>query len=311
LPIGDKEMSEYVRTLGGTKATKPLSDFMLTNVGLGKTFYVDSVTGSNTSNGKTPKTAVATLDYAVGLCRANKGDVIYCLPGHTETKSTAGDIATLDVAGITIVGIGEGASIRPTFNLGHADATMTVSAANVKVSGLRFVSTAADVAVGLTLSATSDNSIIEECKFRDSGASLEFLVAISVAAAAHGIKIRNNDFKTTAAAGSNNAILSAAVTDLLVTGNTVYGKYATGAMLTSGVLTRAIITDNIMVNAEAAIAIALNGTTSTGVLARNLLGGTTSMAAALTGDNAMWCFENYISGAAAVSGVLNPAADAD
>lgn len=304
-------MSEYVRTLGGTKATKPLADFMLTNQGLGKSFYVDSVTGSNSRNGRTPQTAVATLDYAVGLCTANKGDVIYCLPGHTETKEASGDIATIDVAGITIVGIGEGASIRPTFNLGHASATMTVSAANVKISGLRFVSTVADVAVGLTLTATSDNSIIEDCQFRDTAADAELLVAISVAAAAHGVKIRNNDFKTTAAAGSNNAILCAAVTDLLVSGNTAYGKYATGAMLTSGVLTRAVITDNIFVNAEAAIAIALNGTTSTGVLARNLLGGTTSIAAALTGDNAMWCFENYISGAAAVSGVLNPAADAD
>jgi hypothetical protein len=303
-------MSEYVRTLGGTKATKPLADFMLTNQGLGKSFYVDSVTGNNSSNGRSAKTAVATLDYAVGLCRANKGDVIYCLPGHAESKAAAGNIALVDVAGITIVGLGTGA-LMPTLSLGHADATLTVSAPNCRISGIRIVSAVADVAVGITMSALSDNSVIENCEFRDGGAAVEILVGISIAAAAHGIKIRNNDFKTTAAAGSTNAILSAAVTDLLVTGNTVYGKYSAGAMLTSGVLTRAVITDNIMVNAEAAIAIALNGTTSTGVLARNLLGGTTSMAAALTGDNAMWCFENYVSGAAAVSGLINPAVDAD
>ncbi len=82
-------------------------------------------------------------------------------------------------------------------------------------------------------------------------------------------------------------------------------------MLTSGVLTRGKIIGNKIINAEAAIAIALNGNTSTGILANNFLGGTTSMAAALTGDEAIWCFENYISGAGGASGVISPAVDAD
>ena len=278
----------------------------------GNVWYVDSGSGSDGGgkNGRTIDSPFATLDYAIGKCTASNGDIIYLLPGHTETLAASGNIALLDVAGVTVIGLGIGTLI-PTFNLGHASATLSITAANCHLYNVRIVSTIADVAVGITMGAASDGSIVERCVFRDTAADKEMLVGISVAALAVGVKLLYNDFKTTAAAGGNNAILSAANTDLQVIGNTAYGKFATGAMLTSGVLTQATITDNIFVNAEAAIAIALNGTTSTGILARNMLGGTTSIAAALTGDDAMWCFENYVTGAAAASGALNPDVDAD
>lgn len=304
-------MGEAVRMVGGTKATRPIYDFVMAEQGLGKTFYVHSGTGSDDGrNGRYAKTAFATLAKAITMVAANQGDKIILLPGHAETLEAAGNIFNLSVAGVDVIGYGVG-SLIPTFTLGHADATATISAANCYLGNVQILSSVADVAVGLTMSATSDNSIVEACTFRDSGAALELLVGISVAAAAHGVKLRGNNFRTTVAAGSTNAILAAAVTDLEVTGNSVYGKYSAGAMLSSGVLTRATITDNFLVNAEAAIGLALNGTTSTGILARNMIGGTTSIAAALTGDNAMWCFDNKVTGAAAASGLLDPAADGD
>lgn len=300
-------MGERVKTVLGNKASRPITDF---GIDITDVYYVDSVFGDDGRSGRSIGTSLATLDAAIGKCTANQGDIIYLMPNHAEAKAVTGDIVTADVAGISIIGIGNGDQI-PTFSLGHAGATITVSAADVKISNIQVLGTIADVAVGITMAATSDRSIIENCEFRDSAADEELLVGISVAAAAHGVKILNNDFRTTVAAGSNNAILSAAVTDLNVVNNVAYGKFATGAMLTSGVLTRAVITGNTLVNAEAAIGIALSGTTSTGVLAKNLLGGTTSIAAALTGENAMWCFENYITGEAAKSGKLDPVADAD
>lgn len=277
--------------------------------GTGNVFYVDSNV-VHESDGKSWTNARDTLAEAIALCTDDNGDIIYVAEGHAETWSTAALSADLNVSGVTIIGCGSG-TLQPTFTMTHIDATMTVSASNCVLYNLRFVSNLDNVKVLLTLSATSDGSIVNGCTFRDSAASKDYLVGISVAAAAANVKLIGNDFRTTAAAGSNNAILSAANTNLDIIGNTIYGKFATGAILTSGVLTSAMITDNIVINAEAAIAIALNGTTSTGVLARNFLGGTTSMADALTGDNAMWCFENYASGAAAKSGLINPAADAD
>ncbi|MBW2632374.1 MAG: hypothetical protein JRC90_11595 [Deltaproteobacteria bacterium] len=300
-------MGERILSVGGNKASRPITDF---GINITDVYYVDSVNGDDGRAGKSVETSLATLDAAIGKCTANQGDVIYLMPNHAEAKDATGSIATADIAGITIVGLGSGDQI-PTFSLGHAGATLTVSAADVKISNIQVLSTVADVAVGITITATGDRSIIEQCEFRDSAAAKELLVGVSVAAAAHGVKILKNDFRTTLAAGSNNAILAAAVTDLDVRGNIAYGKFATGVMLTSGVLTRAVITDNSFVNAEAAIGIALNGTSSTGILAKNFLGGTTSIAAALTGENTMWCFENYITGAAAASGLLDPAADSD
>ena len=276
----------------------------------GKRLFVHSGTGTDsTGNGASPDAPLATIDYAVALCTASKGDVIYVMPGHAESLAAAGSLFDLSKAGVKVIGIGTG-TLMPTFSLGHADATITVSAADCKISSVRIASSIANVKVGVTLSATSDGSIVEDCVFRDGGAAVEFLVAISVIAAANGCKILRNDFRTTAAAGSNNAILTAAVTDLQVIGNVAFGKYATGAMLGSAALVNALIADNIFVNAEADIGIALH-TSSTGIFARNCLGGTTTLASTLTGDNAMWCFENYVSGAVAVSGALNPTADSD
>ena len=304
-------MTERVLTVLGNKATRPLSDFIMSNMGLGKTFYVDSNHGDDGRAGASPETCLATLDAAIGKCTADHGDVVYILPGHAESEAVAAtSIATMDVAGVTVIGLGYGDQM-PTFSLGVANATFTISAPDCVLKGIRIKSTVADVAVGITMSALSDNTVVDGCVFRDDGAAKELLAAISITAAANGITIKNCDFRTTAAAGSANAILSAAVTDLTLQGNFVFGKYSAGGILSSAPLVRAVIKGNRVINAEAAIAIALNGTTSTGILEDNILGGTTSIAAALTGDDALWPYNNYVSGAAGASGILNPDVDAD
>src|SRR5690349_3795433 len=78
----------------------------------GDIYFVGSgVTGATDAAGygKTPDAPFATLDYAIGQCTASQGDVIYLLPGHTETTTAI----ALDVAGVRIIGLGWG-RIRPT-----------------------------------------------------------------------------------------------------------------------------------------------------------------------------------------------------
>lgn len=100
-------------------------------------FFVCSVTGSNGNEGTDPESPLATLDYAVGLCRASKGDVIVALPGHVETVTAAAGLA-LDVAGINLFGVGQG-SLTPQINFTTAvGASMRVSAANILVDGFSF-----------------------------------------------------------------------------------------------------------------------------------------------------------------------------
>lgn len=280
------------------------------DLGTGHIFYVDSGV-ANEGDGSSWTNAVALLADADALCTANRGDVILVAQGHAETISTAALSPTISAAGTRVFCLGEG-TLAPTFTITHVDGTVSITGANCLLSGARIVTNVDNVKVACTLGAAADGSTVENCVFRDSAANKDYLVGISVLAGCEKAKLYYNDFRTTAAAGGNNAILVADVNDLEVVGNMAFGKFATGVMLNgTGPLTKAFIVGNTFVNSEAAIAIALNSTTSTGILAKNFLGGTTSIAAALTGNDAMWHYLNYVTGAANASGLLDPAADGD
>lgn len=128
----------------------------------GRVFYVDSAVGSNSNDGTTWSKAVATIDYAVGLCTAGRGDVILVAPGHAETI-TAANAIDLDVAGITVQGLGTG-TLKPTITFGTATtATVRVNAANVTVRNLRFVSAIDSLA--LMVNVNEQYCTIEDCAF--------------------------------------------------------------------------------------------------------------------------------------------------
>ena len=87
--------------------------------GTGERFFVHSGTGTNSvGGGQNPDAPLATIDYAVALCTADKGDVIYVMPGHAEVVSAAAGL-DLDVSGITIIGLGSGAN-TPTVTFDSA-----------------------------------------------------------------------------------------------------------------------------------------------------------------------------------------------
>lgn len=101
----------------------------------GNVFFVDSGTGSDVGSSGTKDQPFATLDYAIGMCTASNGDIIVCFAGHAETLTAA---IAVDVAGITILGLGNGEN-RPTFTLtATAKPAFTISAANVVVNNIRF-----------------------------------------------------------------------------------------------------------------------------------------------------------------------------
>lgn len=106
----------------------------------GKVFYVSSTSSTcqdDVSHGQGPEAPYATLAYAATKTRANMGDVIILMPGHAETVSSAGGIA-LATAGVTIWGLGHGAS-RPTINFaGVVGASMTITAASQTIANVLF-----------------------------------------------------------------------------------------------------------------------------------------------------------------------------
>jgi hypothetical protein len=139
----------------------------------GKVFWVDSVNGSNGNKGTFDR-PVASIDYAVGLCRASRGDIIMVKPGHIETVTAAGGL-DLDVAGIAIIGLGTG-SLRPTVNFTTAvGADMDVDAANITVYNLLFTG-GIDALTGPIDVNAADFAMVN-CETRDvTGQATDFIV---------------------------------------------------------------------------------------------------------------------------------------
>lgn len=79
----------------------------------------------------------STIDAAVSACVANRGDVVYVAPGHTETVASAGAIA-LDVAGVSVIGLGNGAD-KPTLTFSATASTVAMSGASTKLMNFRIV----------------------------------------------------------------------------------------------------------------------------------------------------------------------------
>jgi hypothetical protein len=156
-----------------------------TNFSPGSQFYVDSGSGSNSNDGSSWSKAVATLDYAIGLCTANSGDVIFIAPGHAETFSTTGTKITFDVAGITIIGLGYGAS-RPTFTFSHTGATMVSTANSVTIQNILLVTGVDLLTTFCTISGT-DFTLVD-VETRDTN-DVEVVDAFITTAAADRLKV--------------------------------------------------------------------------------------------------------------------------
>ena len=114
-------------------------------------FFVDSATGNNGNDGSYD-TPLATLDYAIGLCTASKGDTIVIKPDHAETITGAGGI-TADIAGINIIGLGAGQQ-RPRFLMdGGTTVTFLITAADVLVRNIILAAGHADIVTGIGITA--------------------------------------------------------------------------------------------------------------------------------------------------------------
>ena len=106
------------------------------HIAYGKVIHVDSnhTSASNGNLGTQPDKPCATLDGAVGKCIANAGYTILLAPNHSETL-TAADAVDIDVAGVTVIGLGEG-SARPLFDYTDAAGEVVIGADNVRIENI-------------------------------------------------------------------------------------------------------------------------------------------------------------------------------
>lgn len=260
-----------------------------------------------------------TIDYAIGKCTASNGDAIYVLPGHTEAVAAAGGI-TLDVAGVSIYGLGKG-SLRPTVTLGTATtASVVVSAADCLIDNILFVANLDNVATCFTISGK--DCTIQNCEFRDTSSALHFYSCILTSATnneADGLQVLNCK-RTALATGSLAFISILGNNDRVRIINNVVDSAGTGdvghfIIMSSKVMKGAEISWNRMTitgDAAATVGIFATGssTTSTGVVNNNYVFSLdTTGALFCTATLTFGLFENYVTGAVNASGLLWPAAD--
>ena len=213
--------------------------------------YVDSGNANANANndGTDPIYPLPTLAGAVAKCTAGRGDIIIVAEGHAE-NITAADL-TLNVAGITVVGLGKGAN-RPTFTYTAATGSLIISAANVTIENLLLVVGIDDVAIMIDVNA--DDFTMSNCELRE-GAAIQWLTGVDIdgggANAADRCKIYNCKFSALAA-GPNNAILIAAVEDgIEIVGNYIFGDFAVAGISSGAIATNLLIANNNIANTNA------------------------------------------------------------
>jgi hypothetical protein len=234
--------------------------------GGGSYFFVDSTSGGDGNDGSW-ESPLATIDYAVGLCTASKGDVIVVKPGHIETVVAAGGV-TLDVAGVTIVGLGTG-SLRPTVNYTTAvAASFLVSAANCSVENLLFTG-GIDALTNPIHVQAADFSLLN-CEWRDvTGQATDVILTT---AAANRMAIRNLRYDGATAAGTNAGIAIVGGDRIVIDGLSMDGNFAVGGIDIRTTATTDLEVRNVMFRTRNAADIFLVDTitASTGLIGPNL-----------------------------------------
>ena len=149
--VGTRSPLFYKSVRGGLPAVLDTSKYT------GNIFFVDSnaAGASDTAGyGWGPDNPFATIDYAIGQCTANQGDVILVLPGHAETL--AAEIA-VDKAGISIIGLGKG-SAAPQLTVNFVGDGINISTASALIENLLFNEATAAATSNINVAAA--NAII-------------------------------------------------------------------------------------------------------------------------------------------------------
>lgn len=227
----------------------------------GDAWFVDSGAsgaGATTGHGRTPHRPFSTLAYAFSSDLVGSGDVVYVMPGHAETVDAAGDI-TMDIAGVTVVGLGEGSS-RPTFTFStDTAATWLITAANVKVKNVLITATGTiDVVNAITVSAA--DVVLEDVEVREPASTTQFVDPLIVTTGGARCKIRRYVCRSHA---SGDAIQSGVLVDAAVDGVEIDdavldGLFATGNIESTAATTNTIIRRPVLRQRHASQAAAVN-----------------------------------------------------
>lgn len=273
-------------------------------------FVSSTAAGASDNNpGTEVSKPLATIDGAVGKCAAGVGDVIVVMPGHAETIAAAGGI-TVDVAGVTIVGLGRGSN-RPTVTMSAVASTFLISAANVLVENLYF-KVEHDTTVVIDIDAA--DVVVKGCEIRSRTAATarEFVTAIDInggaANACDRVKILDCLIASPTAGASNGIELGEVADRVEIRGCTIWGDYADAAIHnpTGKVLTKLLVADCFLENTQTGDHAIELVSACTGALVRNLYKSDLAQATA-SDPGSCFSYECYHDDVIDTSAIISPA----
>lgn len=289
------------------RAIDPLVAASSSNPGTGSIFYVDS--GVTTAGGGTSwASAVATLDEAVNLCTANRGDIIYVAQGHNEAL-TGADGVDIDIAGVTVIGLGNG-SDRPRFDYDAGAGEFVIGAAGVRIVNLTFLPSADSVVHAIDVEDGGDYAVIQDCEFLNSETANtdEFDDVIQVGTTATDVWIINCTHTYTSTSVECNSFVDLSAATILrprVIGCYAFGGYDEAPIWGgAAVPTQVIVANNYVYNSETGdLGIEFQGA-ATGFLSYNIVY-TDALATAID-PGSLTCVENYAINTTDLSAVRVP-----
>ena len=135
----------------------------------GSVFYVDTAAngGADTNDGLSPNTPYLTINGAMDLCTANKGDVIQVLGNSPSSPNDTGTI-TMDVAGVTLRGLyGRGLLSDSGFGADTINTpTITIASLYITIENLYLGCHSSNTTGGVVeISVSSFGCTIRNCTF--------------------------------------------------------------------------------------------------------------------------------------------------
>lgn len=263
---------------------------------VGSAAGVDWVAGVNAPECGDKETPFATIDYAIGKCTANNGDVIYVLPSHNETIVAATSLV-LDVAGVAIIGLGIG-NTRPILDFDNTAGSIELDAADCRFSNIILRASVSAVVVAINVDA--NNIEIDHLLFTYEETLDDFVTMMDVDAVS-GFDIHDNIFRTEyATAGAAKAIRMDTANQGLIRENIFSGNWSDTVIFQAGAASLGTdLINNIIYNDDTGVynCIDFGGLASTGNAVGNRLTGlytTTAVKVIRSTANAMTWHENTI-----------------
>ena len=170
-----------------------------------------------------------SVNSALLACVSGRGDVIYVLPGYTESIGAADAWSGLgSITDVTIIGMGHGTN-RPTFTWTIATSTVLFDAANFRLfncnlylAGAHAAGAALTVAAPITVSAAGCQ--ISDCTiFYGFDADQLVTIGITTTAAADFFKFNRNYCYAETAAGCTSFFYAVGADYLQMHDNTIIG----------------------------------------------------------------------------------------